>query len=204
MDNLEDTSKKQKNKSILIMPTWRNWLGGEKNRFFETKDFLDTDFYKNWFAFLNDRDFIKYLEKNNITAYFFPHINMYPFIEFFKSPSMRITIVSIGEDIQEYFNKCDLMITDYSSVAFDFAYLGKPILYYQFDEEEFRERQYSSGYYKYNNDGFGPVVKTKKIAVDKALEILEKDLKYNDRVDAFFQDVPRDCCRRLYERLVNR
>ena len=35
------------------------------------------------------------------------------------------------------------MITDYSSVAIDFAYMKKPTLYYQFDEEKFRRGQYA-------------------------------------------------------------
>ena len=29
------------------------------------------------------------------------------------------------------------MITDYSSVAFDFGFLYKPVIYYQFDKERF-------------------------------------------------------------------
>ena len=46
-----------------------------------------------------------------------------------------------------------------SSVAFDFAYLGKPVIYAQFDKEEFYEKHdYKAGYFNYERDGFGEVV----------------------------------------------
>lgn len=37
----------------------------------------------------------------------------------------------------EMINECDLLVTDYSSFAVDVAYMYKPVVYYQFDEEEF-------------------------------------------------------------------
>ena len=197
-DNLKDTSKEQKNKSILIMPTWRNWLGGERNRFFGVKDFLDTDFYKKWSAFLNDQDFINYIEKNNIIAYFYPHINMYSFIDSFKSSSKNIRVASTAEDIQEYFNKCSLMITDYSSVAFDFAYLGKPVIYYQFDIHDFRKKQYREGYFSYEDDGFGPVC---RVAADvvKAVVSLRSIRQYSNRAREFFDFQDSNNSKRVYE-----
>ena len=35
------------------------------------------------------------------------------------------------------------MITDYSSVAFDFSFLNKPVIYYQFDRNEFLGKEAS-------------------------------------------------------------
>ena len=50
------------------------------------------------------------------------------------------------------------MITDYSSVAFEMAYLKKAVLYYQFDEEEFFSgKHWQKGYFDYRKDGFGAV-----------------------------------------------
>lgn len=49
------------------------------------------------------------------------------------------------------------MVTDYSSVAFDFAYMKKSLVYAQFDREAFFEGQtYDEGYFNYETDGFGP------------------------------------------------
>ena len=49
-----------------------------------------------------------------------------------------------------------MLITDYSSVFFDVAYMHKPIIYYQFDRDAFRQGHYQEGYFSYD-DGFGPV-----------------------------------------------
>ena len=43
------------------------------------------------------------------------------------------------------------MITDYSSVFFDFSYMRKPVIFYQFDEKKFRKAQYAEGYFSYKN-----------------------------------------------------
>ena len=47
-----------------------------------------------------------------------------------------------------------MLITDYSSVYFDIAYMRKPIIFYQFDEEEFRRKHYQRGYLREENLGY--------------------------------------------------
>lgn len=205
-DNLKDTSKKQKNKSILIMPTWRNWLGGEKNKLFTIKDFLNTDYYKKWSAFLNDTEFVRLIEKNHIDVYFYPHINMQAFLKSFKASSKNVKIISYENDIQEYFNKCDTMITDYSSVAFDFAYLQKPVIYYQFDKEEYRDKQYAEGYFNYMRDGFGEVVDEENALVGVIRTYTQNGYKikseYKKRIDNFFTKRDRKNSQRIYRELT--
>src|SRR5690625_7616387 len=49
-----------------------------------------------------------------------------------------VKIMSQGEiDVQDLLKESSMMITDYSSVAFDFSFLNKPIIYYQFDRKRF-------------------------------------------------------------------
>lgn len=161
-DNLADKSSGQKCKKILIMPTWRKWLGDNYNKVFAVNDFKDTQYYDRWNTVMNDESFIKFIEEKNIKVYFYPHNQMQKFLSDFKTHSKNIEIVSMNKDIQIFFNTCDLMITDYSSVAFDFAYLEKPVIYYQFDEKEFRSKQYGAGDFDYRKNGFGPVVSSQK------------------------------------------
>ena len=69
-----------------------------------------------------------------------------------------ICLVRDGIDYQEEFQKNALLITDFSSVAFDFAYLKKPVIYAQFDRDTFFQGQvYDKGYFDYERDAFGPV-----------------------------------------------
>ena len=71
--------------------------------------------------------------------------------------------------------KASLLITDYSSIFFDFAYLKKPIVYSHFDIEEFRKFQYPEGYFVYEKDGFGPICKTIDCIVDELInQIINK------------------------------
>ncbi|MBR0480614.1 DUF1792 domain-containing protein [Candidatus Saccharibacteria bacterium] len=197
-DNLTDQSKNQK--SILIMPTWRKWLGEDRNKAFEVKDFERSEYYQNWNGLLNDPDFVNYVEEDNIEVYFYPHIQMQKFLSSFESPSKNIRIVSTDTDIQKYFNQCNIMITDYSSVAFDFAYLGKPVIYYQFDEKIFRTKQYAKGYFDFQKDGFGPVASTKKEAISAIKQLLDKhdDDKYTSNITKFFGQRIQDCSKLLY------
>jgi CDP-glycerol glycerophosphotransferase (TagB/SpsB family) len=196
-DNLKEARGDKKGKTILVMPTWRNWLGGEKNAVFKTRDFKETDFYKHWNDFLNNEEFVNYIEENKIKVYFYPHYGMQKYIDAFKMISKNIEIVTLDQDIQEFFSKCDLMITDYSSVAFDFAYLEKPIVYYQFDKKEFRERQYAEGYFKYERDGFGPVCETLPELL-KAMKSKPKK-EYAIREKEFFGFHDDKNCERIYE-----
>lgn len=196
-DNLKHKNKNDEIKHILIMPTWRNWLGGEKNVVFKTRDFKKTEYYQRWNELINNKDFIDYIENNSIKVFFYPHYGMQKYIDAFTIKSNNINIITLKEDIQKYFNKCDLMITDYSSVAFDFAYLRKPIIYYQFDKEKFRKLQYAEGYFDYEHDGFGPVCNT--------LEELLKSIKskpkkeYAERENSFFIYHDKNNCKRVYE-----
>ena len=63
-------------------------------------------------------------------------------------------------DLQDLLRRAAFLVTDYSSVAMDFAYMQKPLLYYQFDLDEFRANQYKAGYFDFVRDGFGPVCTT--------------------------------------------
>ena len=67
------------------------------------------------------------------------HDKMIPYKDKFITTNSRIKIVDKTEkSIQELLRECKYLITDYSSVAFDFAYMKKPLQYFQFDYEEFR------------------------------------------------------------------
>ena len=65
------------------------------------------------------------------------------------------------------------MITDYSSVFFDFSYMSKPVIFYQFDEKEFREKQYAEGYFDYHHTVLGDFAATEK----ETLDLLETQLQ---------------------------
>lgn len=99
------------------------------------------------------------------------------------------------------------MITDYSSTAFETAYLGKECLYYQFDFKEFFSgmQAYSKGYFDYERDGFGPVVQTEEALIEALEQCAARDFapeeKYKKRMDGFFAFHDGKCCERTYNRI---
>ena len=66
----------------------------------------------------------------------------------------RISIVDFADcKINELLMKCKMFITDYSSAAWDVYYMEKPVLFYQFDVEQYLETQGS--YINFENGLFG-------------------------------------------------
>ena len=89
----------------------------------------------------------------------------------------------------------------------DFAYLRKPVIYTQFDQEKFfgGDHTYKKGYFDYQTDGFGPVVTTVEEAVAEIKKLAETDFDmsdiYRSRADAFFPVNDYQNSQRIYEKL---
>ena len=152
-DTLHDAERNEE--IILVMPTWREWLGREsrENRGLE---FSETEYFNAWNEFLHSPVLAGLLEKYDKKLLFYPHRNMQKFLEYFQSDDPRVEIADWKKyDIQDVLKRAALLITDYSSVFFDFSYMRKPVLFYQFDEKEFREKQYAEGYFDYHNTVLG-------------------------------------------------
>ncbi len=194
-----DNLNNEKEKMILIMPTWRKWL-----KYNDT--LVGTDFYNNYNKILNDTDIIKKLKEKKYKLVFYPHIVLQKFLDEFKTKNEdTIVLASFKDyDVQDLLKKCEMMITDYSSVAFDLAYMEKKTVYYQFDLEKYRKEQYQDGYYSYENDGFGPLCieyeKVKKLILDY-LENNNSLDHYNDRISKFFKNIDKNNCERIYEKI---
>lgn len=205
-DNL--STDKKNPKQILVMPTWRNWLGRETNLLEKNKQSITkAAYFSHWISLLSNIELANYLESNNITLYFYPHFNMQKYVSLFKTKTKNIKIVTKEDiDIQDLLNESSLLVTDYSSIFFDFAYTQKPILYYQFDEREFRERQYEEGYFSYRKDGFGPVVDKEDRLVKKMIGYMNANYrvekKYKDNSDEFFQRRDQYNSERIYKAIL--
>ena len=192
---------------IVIIPTWRNWLGRETNSFSEKINFKNSKYYKCWNDLLNNKSLINFIEKNNIDIVFYPHIHMQKYIKDFSTISKNIKILDISDiDIQTLLKESKLLITDYSSVYFDFAYMEKPIIYYQFDYDEYRDKQMPEGYFNYKKDGFGPIYDNCNELINyiKLLNANEfkLDTSYKHKMNEFFKLNDQNNCERIYKKIV--
>ena len=195
-------------RSILIMPTWRSWIGRETNEFADNITFEETEYYKTYNSLINNKQLNEYVLKNDIKVYFLPHIHMQKFINSFNKCRNIEILTNKNADIQTLLNKSSMLITDYSSVSMDFAYLKKPLIYYQFDEEEYRKKQLQEGYFSYKEDGFGDVIKREDQLVEKIIEIAENkfemELKYKNKVEKFFGTNDKKNSERIYKEIKER
>ncbi|MCV3526875.1 bifunctional glycosyltransferase family 2 protein/CDP-glycerol:glycerophosphate glycerophosphotransferase [Campylobacter lari] len=197
-------------KQILIMPTWRKYIvnsvvanSGKRKL---NLDFKQTIYFKKYNSLINNNLLKKVYQEYGYTIVFNPHPNIMPYLKEFNIPPY-ITIANRNESLQVLFCNSSLMITDYSSVAFEMAYLEKPVIYYQFDKEEFFTSQWQKGYFDYKKDGFGPVVENEENLLKELESLLQNDCKpfgvYKDNIDSTFVFKDGRCCERIYAMLEN-
>ena len=201
-DNLFPVPAKEK--FILVMPTWRKWIAQTVSNAVEHADsFEQTEFAKAWKKFLS-APFVEKLKGQDIRLVFYLHRNMQKFAGYFAGISDNVTIATWPEyDCQQLMKEALCMITDYSSVAMDMAYMRKPVLYYQFDYEMFRQGHMGLGYYDYHKDGFGPICENSEVLIDRLKAVMNRnyvmEAQYVKRCDDFFYFHDRDYCKRNYE-----
>ena len=198
----------KKSNTILAAPTWRRWLYQVSNNPYENakSDIHATQYYEEWMGFLKSEKLADILEQFDYRIVFFPHRNMTESFEGLDQITDRVQCVTWkNADIQDLMKKADCMITDYSSTAMDFAYMKKPVLYYQFDYEKYRSEQFAEGYFDYRRDGFGRVCGQKEELLGELESVLKNNCmmeeKYEKRCDHFFELRDHLNCQRIYEQI---
>ena len=191
LEKLEDR------KEIVYMPSWRRQYDQLRE-----DEFAQTNYFKAMNEFLNDKELLDKLKSKGYRLIFKPHRNILKFIRAFNIPSG----VELGEHISynEIFNHSSVIITDYSSVAFDFAYLKKPLIYYQHDDDYHFDIKDS--YFKYETMGFGPVTKTLDELKAEIIQLIENncqmDEEYIKRVDDFFKYTDKNNSERVIDAIL--
>ncbi len=168
---------------ILVMPTWR--------RYTENVKFEDTNYFKTWSAFINSDEINKVLASKNIIMYFYMHPQFKQYSNLFKTSQSNIVVLPFDKcDLQVLIRESKVFITDFSSLAFDFGYMNRPVIYYQYDEEEYFKGHYIKGYFDYRRDGFGPVcnkydevLNSFKSIIDNCMSV---DTSYQNNKKIFF------------------
>lgn len=201
----------QEENCIALIPTWRKYLMQELNSktgIWSLKDgFEQTEYYQFYNRLLNDPRLLRALSECGYRMIFMPHPTIMPYIDRFQKND-QVTFGSLNTKYRDVYSKCKLVVTDYSSAVFDFAYLRKPVIYTQFDQEAFfsGEHVYTKGYFDYERDGFGEVETDLDATVDRIIEYMEngcelKD-KYRQRIDNFYAFNDRNNCERVYQKIM--
>lgn len=197
---LENHETKRK---ILIMPTWRYHL-----RRLDESEFCKSEYYKNFNALINDKRLHNLLEENDYELVLYLHYELQKFTHLFYGNNSRVKVLGMGNaDVQELLMESALLITDYSSVFSDFAYMQKPLAYWTFDSELFYDEQYNRGYFSFKNDGYGPECKTKEEIIDYIESELENGMMvekpYAERVRRTFTEFSTNHCENAFKAITN-
>ncbi|WP_406531869.1 CDP-glycerol glycerophosphotransferase family protein [Methanobrevibacter sp.] len=192
-DNLEKTP--QKFSKIIIMPSWR-----KKLLYASPEQIMESQYFNEINSLINNEKLIEISKKYNYRIIFKPHPRVYDFIDLFdKNDNIEIDENTTYQDL---FKSSDFMITDYSSVAFDFAYMKKPLIYYQYGNDY----NFDEGYFKYKTMGFGEVISTQEELINTLEEYLENGCEmkdeYKSRVDNFYKYKDKNNCERVYRAIL--
>lgn len=204
---LNSTSQKK----ILIIPTWRKSIKGSYNNttgesiYFEK--FIETDYFKFYNSLINNPRLLECMKKYNYKGLFCLHpTHSEQYIDFEGNDCFKINEGYV--DYQSEFCSSSLLVTDYSSVSFDFAFLKKPVIYSQFDKESFFDGSHVciKGYFDYEENGFGPVCYDLEETVDAIIKSIKNNCQlenlYLERIKSFYAYFDGKNCERIYNEII--
>lgn len=90
------------------------------------------------------------------------------------------------EDIRELYLISDLLITDYSSVFFDYANLRRPMIFFVYDIDDYRDRL-RGFYFDFEKKAPGPLVKTTEGVINEIKKLEAANFALPDHFEDFYQ-----------------
>lgn len=188
---------------ITIAPTWRREFGVHREINYAL--FENSDYYRHYASLLTDERFLSKARECGYKIDFVIHPEMINYSKCFDKYNNDIVRIIHPQNVKysAVFEKSKLFITDYSSTLFDFAYLKKPEILYQFDKDEFFGKHYKKGYFDYDTDAFGDVLQTPDAVVDKIMFYFDNgfkmEQKYIDRVNNTFKYTDKNNSKRIID-----
>jgi CDP-glycerol glycerophosphotransferase (TagB/SpsB family) len=201
-DRLQNNTENE----ILIMPTWRSNLALPRNEYGlreKNPAFKESDYYYFYNSLINNTKLVENLKELGYKVVLHLHPEFIQYAEDFDENSES----RVDREVCNYskaFSKGCLLVTDYSSTVFDFAYLRKPVIYSQFDRETFyQNHNFTQTYLDFERDGFGPVCYDLENTVNTIIEMLKNRCKlgekYKNRIEETFKYDDRNNSKRVYE-----
>lgn len=202
-DGLKDCAEN----TILISPTWRtnvaSTISNNKIRI-HNSNFKNTTYYQVYNSLITNKKLYSLIKKYNYKLLFLIHPTLIQNIDDYDKNEFVDIVSSFDINYEEVLRKSKVMITDYSGIQYDFAYMRKPILYYHND---MLPPSYGNGMMDYDKIGFGEVIHEE----DKLIEAIEKLLKENcnnnskylKRIDNFFEYNDYNNSKRICDEVMN-
>lgn len=157
-------------KVILYAPTWRDNQFYAKGKYRFNLE-LDLDRLKEEFG----DEYIIILRLHYLVA---ENLDLSGYEDF-------VYDMSHHEDIRELYLIADTLITDYSSVFFDYANLKRPMLFFVYDIEDYRDNL-RGFYFDFEEKAPGPLVRTTEEVISAIKDIELKGFSPSSTTEAFY------------------
>ena len=201
-DGLKDNDQK----IILITPTWRHNIAAKSVKYGKPRayneEFKYTEYFRIYNELINNKKLVEFAKNNGYKIVYLLHPTLSSQAEDFDSSEYVDVVPAAGDmNYEKMLTESSLMVTDYSGVQYDFAYMRKPLIYFHPKE---LPTHYDSGSMDYEKDGLGPIETTIDDVVDKIIDILgnnKRDPLYIERANKFFTFDDYDNCKRITEEL---
>ncbi|WP_158372715.1 glycosyltransferase [Cellulosimicrobium cellulans] len=192
---------------VLVMPTWRRALREDLERCASDAErqavFARSEFGRRWLALLSSSEVADLAERSGEPVRLLLHPLLQRVLPRVDLPA-HVQQVDPGQgEFQTELVRSSMLLTDYSSVAFDAAFAGLPVVYYQFDREAMfgGEHPLRVGYFDYVRDGLGPVVTAQADALAALAGLADAGFTvpevYRRRADATFAFRDEGSCGRI-------
>lgn len=173
---------------VLVSPTWRSFLLGVS-----TEAFLKSDFYRNWHALLYDADVAHALTEAGVKFRLLLHRDLARFSECFPAaPHLEVVQFEDVTSFSAELSSAKMMVTDYSTIAFDVLYLRRPVVYFMFPESQVHSTNTDANLDLYRE--LGDAAETPAQAAAAIISVTAREYQILEEkasaIDAFFAHSP--------------
>ena len=197
---------------IFVMPTWRaNLVGawnGRGQRRKKNPNFNASNYVAIWKDFLCDPRTEELVKKFQYRIVYFAHPGFADYVDNMPYPDYVEKLSKKSCSLLELMRKSKILITDFSSIAFDKALIKNPILYFQAEHESeyIQAQDWKKGYFDYESMGFGPICHNKESLLNRLEEAIQANGQmqppYIQRVEATFPYHDTNNCQRIYKAIT--
>ncbi len=205
-DGLVNRDRKQ----ILISPTWRMQaaVSVTKNEGVArdyNPNFKETSYYKIYNSLINDERLIEAAGTYGYRIVYVLHPIVSPQVGDYDRNDYVDIVPAIGDmSYEKVFCESSLMVTDFSGIQFDFAYMRKPIVYLHHKDIP---QHYEEGTFHYDTMAFGEICHDNDELIDLLCEYMANGCvmkpEYVCRADDFFAFSDHNNCQRIYDVMVD-
>lgn len=201
-DGLKNDDKKQ----IMISPTWRMQAAvpvrtseGEQRDY--NPLFKESTYFQVFNALINDPRLIDAAKKYGYRIKYVLHPIVSAQVDDFDKNDYVDIIPAVGDmSYETMFRESSLMVTDFSGIQFDFAYMRKPLVYLHHKDIP---QHYEEGTFFYDTMAFGEIAHDNDELIDLLCEYMANGCKmkeeYVHRADDFFYYNDHNNCKRIYD-----